>query len=117
MWRGWYSRDVVSLLCHNGERCLLRVAVGLACLDDVGALAQLGLPEAVTHVLTLKPDVGLVFHRDVHIAEVVAHVALLHVDHLVLLRVVLSGYPYLYLTLVAVFLGLNLVLTEVQVLV
>ena len=47
----------------------------------------------------------------------VAHIALFHVDHLVLLRVVVSGYPHLCLTFVAVLLSLNLVLAEVQILV
>ena len=70
--------DVVLLLGHHGKGGLLGVAVGLAGLHDIGAFTQLCLPGAGAYVAVLKPDVGLVGHCDVHITEMVGHVA--HVD-------------------------------------
>ena len=117
MWRGGCGLDIVARLGNDGERGLLRVAVGLLGLHDVGSLAQLCLPHTVTDVLSLKEDVGLVVDRHEDIAEVVAHVTLLDVDHLGLCGIVIGGDIQLQLTLIAVLLGLNLVLAEVQVLV
>ena len=110
------SLHSILLLCNYCKRSLLWVAVGLAGLYNVRTFAQLGLPSAIAHVLTLEPDFSTVINVYRYVTKVIGHIALLNINQ-TKAGIVVSSNNERGLTLEAVLQGTNGVTTVVQVLV